>query len=89
MRILICESCGSNDLERDGAFFVCRYCGTRMVSDVPAAASINNDARIADILKRADLYWKHGRKAQAASLYRQVLELDATCEVARQRVTGR
>ena len=89
MQSLICGSCGSNDFEKVGRFYVCRYCGTKMLSEVPEAASIDRSGRIADLLKRADLYWRHNRKAQAASLYRQILELDASCAIAKQRINGR
>ena len=29
MKRLVCELCGSNDITRDGEFFVCQSCGTK------------------------------------------------------------
>ena len=92
MKTLTCSACGGNELIEQEGMYVCQFCGTKFVkekSDVDnelRAASLDKDPRIADMLKRADIYWRHGNQAQAKALYRQILELDSRCEIARQRV---
>ena len=91
MKTLICSACGGNELLEENGMYVCQHCGTKFVrekSDVAnelRAASLDKDPRIADMLKRADIYWRHGNTAQAKALYRQILELDSSCAEARQR----
>ncbi len=89
MRQLVCSACGSNELIENGRYYVCQYCGTKFERETPRAASFDKTKRLNDLLKRADLYYRNGRKTQAISLYRQALELDARCEIAKQRINGR
>ena len=89
MQGLICSSCGSNSFDVVGDMYVCQYCGTKFPRNKPKIASFDNGDRIDNLLKRADLYWKRGKRAQAIALYRQVLELDASCEIAKQRTRWR
>ena len=88
MRQVVCSACGSNSLKEEGRFFVCEYCGTRFAKEQGehGAASTDSTSAIEDMLKRADMYWRHSRFAQARDLYRKVLELDANCDIARERV---
>ena len=33
MKVLSCEKCGSNDLQCDGNYLVCPYCGSKYLMD--------------------------------------------------------
>lgn len=89
MNELICKSCGANDLVEDGRYYVCQYCGARFLREVVRAASFEKQARLNDLLKRADLDWRHNWWQQAINLYRQAHELDANCETAKERLGRR
>lgn len=92
MQGLVCTSCGANDFAEDGKYYICNYCGTRYLREMRStagAASIEKEGRLSDLLKRADLYWRHNRKQQAVALYKQALELDANCSIANERIRRR
>lgn len=89
MRRLICTACGSNEMYEDGVYLICQYCGSKFLRETTKAASFEKDARIKDLMKRADLYWRHNKRQQAIALYRQILELDAKCAIARERLGRR
>lgn len=89
MRGLVCTACGSNDMLEEGSYFICQYCGTKFLRETTKAASFDIDNRIKDLLKRADLYWRHNKRQQAIALYRQILELDAKCAIAKERLGRR
>ena len=86
MQSLICTSCGANSFIDDGKYYICQYCGTRFLRTASGAASFEKTERLRDLLKRADLYWRHNRLQQAKALYRQALELDANCTEALRRL---
>ena len=33
MKSIICEKCGGNDLQSEGGYLICKYCGTKYVID--------------------------------------------------------
>ncbi len=86
MKMLRCVACGGNKLIEEDGRYICTFCGTEFVKENIAAADFDKQKRINDMLKRADIYWRHGKKLQAKKLYNQVLQLDARCKIALDRV---
>ena len=86
MEGLYCTSCGGNSFTEEGRYYVCQYCGTKFLRSSSGAASFDKSERLHDLLKRADLYWRHNKLQQAKALYRQALELDANCAEALKRM---
>lgn len=44
MEKVSCSCCGSNELTRDGSYYVCSYCGTRFkTNSIDSTIAINND----------------------------------------------
>lgn len=83
---LRCPSCNGIDFVEEGRFYVCQYCGGKLerVSDV-GRAEVSSDGSVQKLLERADLYWDLGKVDKARRLYRQVLDIDATNEIAKSR----
>ena len=82
-----CESCGSTELIEEGEFYKCSFCGTqfkREASDV-RKAHIDQNENVQRLLERAEMYWTAGLRDRARRMYEQVLELDATNEIAKRR----
>lgn len=86
MKMLVCTACGSNELISKGNRYVCPYCGSQFVKNTPGVSSVNRSSEIEEMLRRADMFWRHNNKLRAKQIYRQILELDSTCDIARQRV---
>ena len=87
MKAMVCSACGSNELEDHDGFYLCPYCGTRFEKEkTQDSASLEKDSQIQSMLAKADMYWRHGMKAQARRTYQLVLELDASCSIARERL---
>ena len=94
MKMLICKACGGNELYESEGEYVCRFCGTRFLKwpedRRPRPAVLFGRGRgIDDMLLRADRFWRLGMIAQAKAVYKQILEQDATCAIARKRLGGR
>ena len=90
MRDLRCANCTSVSFIEYERFFVCEYCGGKIMKDprefgVTRSAAISVSSSAASLLERADLYWDLGNTEKAKRLYQQVLDLDATIERARLR----
>ena len=84
---LRCPSCNSVDFAEEGRFYVCQYCGGMIERDVSSIkAIVSSEESVRKLLERADLYWGLGKVEKARQLYRQVLDIDATNEIAGQRV---
>ena len=86
MKQLRCPSCGSLELNEEGRFYVCQYCGGKIERDTSKlAANVSSSSSADRIIERADMYWNVGKKDKARQLYRQALDIDATNEKARSR----
>ena len=71
MKRQVCECCGAN-LREEKRNLICDYCGAVYKNEnaTPEATSIDADETLEPLLKRADLYWRLGKTAQAKKLYR-------------------
>ena len=87
IRQLRCPSCNSIDFVEEGRFYVCQYCGGKLDRGSCAiTATVSTADSVSELLSRANLYWDLGNTDRARQLYRQVLDIDATNEIARQRL---
>ena len=90
MKNLRCVNCNSVSFTEFERFFICDYCGGKVMKDHQeygpvTSAQISVSGSAASLLERADLYWDLGNTEKAKRLYQQVLDLDATIERARVR----
>lgn len=76
---IVCELCGSNELVKDGEYFVCQYCGTKYTVEqarkliVEGTVKIDRSDETEKTLKNADNTYLDGNYKEAFSLYSTVL----------------
>lgn len=87
-----CPSCGA-DLQIDNAreFMFCQFCGTKIANltekiEISGNVSLDNSARITNLLQRAKEHEKLSKIGEAIGYYNQVLDLDINCAEARQGI---
>jgi len=86
MESLKCPNCSSVSFREDAKSYICEYCGSTIMKDPARMTSqVLSNSSIDALLKRADIYWDMKQKGKAQALYRQVLQIDATCARARAR----
>lgn len=82
MKVVTCESCGSNDLYKEAGYYVCKYCGTKFLitaDDKPAREStINLNEDVARLLQRCK-----EEPARAKKCAERILEIDPNNEEAK------
>lgn len=67
---IICEACGSNDLTRDGHFYVCRACGTKYLNENEKMNSATmTNMSYEECLENCDAYVKASEFDFAISMY--------------------
>lgn len=49
MQMIRCEACGSNELIKNGAYYVCKYCGTRFFDEKDASGVESNIDLVSDV----------------------------------------
>lgn len=82
MKVVSCESCGSNDLYKEDGYYVCKYCGTKFLitsDDKPAREStidLNND--VTRLLQRCKEDPERAKKCAE-----RILEIDPNNEEAK------
>lgn len=86
MESLKCPNCNSVSFREDAKSYICEYCGSMIMKDPTRMTSqVLSNSSTEALLKRADMYWDMKQKGKAQALYRQVLQIDATCARARAR----
>ena len=86
MKKIVCELCGSNELIKEGDYFVCKYCGTRysledarkMMVEVEGTVNVKVDEteKINNYLDMAKSAFKGTNMADAINYCDKVLEID-------------
>lgn len=91
MKKLVCETCGSSGLTKEGEYFVCPYCGCKysveeakkmMIEgtvEVQGTVAINFSNQVDSLLKRARLALEDKDFKKADEFAEQALNLDAEC----------
>lgn len=85
MKAIICEICGSNELVKDGEFFVCQYCGTRytpesarkMFAAISGTVKIDRTSEFESLMKNAARAYGARNYPEAEALFLQALTIDA------------
>ena len=88
MKAITCELCGSNDLIKEGDYFVCQHCGTKYSTEdakkllveanvtIANPVSVDGIASIGNLLRRAMRYEVNRDYEMALEYYNKVLDID-------------
>lgn len=82
MKALVCEVCGSNEILKDGDYFVCQSCGTKYTTEsvkkllVEGTVTVDSSNRYSNALVLARRAREEGNAEDAEKYYNEVLILD-------------
>ena len=78
MKAIKCEMCGSNDVVKQGEFFVCQNCGTKYEPEAARKllVEIDNSVKLEKNYEAARAARKAGNDSLAGQLYSQILQDD-------------
>lgn len=95
MKKMQCEVCGSSEIKKvSDSVFECQSCGIqystaevkKLLVEVTGKVKIDHSEEVENSIKRAEQYAQAGNTAKAAEYYNAALDMDASNEVAQQRI---
>lgn len=80
MNAIVCELCGSNDIQKQDDFFVCQHCGTKYsleeAKKLIGVVKIDNSERLSNMYQVARRFCEQQNYVEAEKSYSKILEYE-------------